>query len=313
MHTDPVPIILDVDPGHDDAVAMMLARADPAVDLRAVTAVAGNQTLDKTEANTLRLASVLGLGDIPVAAGMDRPLVREQITAGEVHGDGGLDGADLDRPACGLDRRHAVDLIIELLLTSSERLTLVPTGPLTNIAAAIRREPGIVERIEQIVLMGGAYGLGNATPSAEFNIHADPEAAHIVFSCGRPLVMMGLDITRQAQATPAVVARMRALGNPVAELFGDLVTFMDDRMRHRFGWEGPPLHDPVPLAWLIDPAVAELAPAAVEVELRGEHTYGRTCCDLFGVTEKEPNAEVGVSLDTERFWGIMERALRFYG
>ena len=207
IRSKPVKIIHDCDPGHDDAVAILMAAVHPAIDLQAVTVVAGNQTLEKTVRNALNICSASGrFSDIPVAAGMSRPMVREQVVAGDIHGESGLDGPVFDEPDVGLDPRHAVDLIIDLLLDSDDPITIVPTGPLTNIGMAIRKEPDIVEKIERIVLMGGAYQHGNVTPSAEFNIYADPEAAHVVFTCGRPIVMMGLDVTRKALATPAMIA-----------------------------------------------------------------------------------------------------------
>jgi ribosylpyrimidine nucleosidase len=312
MADKPVKIILDIDPGHDDAVALMLARIHPRIDLRAVTVVAGNQTLEKTVRNARNVATAVGLTGVPVAAGMSRPMVREQVIADDIHGVSGLDGPVFGEPSVALDPRHGVDLIVELLMASEGDITLVPTGPLTNVAMAMRKEPRIVERIERIVLMGGSYQLGNITPAAEFNIYADPEAAHVVFSSGRPIVMMGLDLTRQALCTPQVVERVRALGNPVANLFVELMEFFAATQRKVFGWQAPPLHDPTTLAWLIDPTLIETRPMHVAVELRGELTYGRTCCDYFGMTKKAPNAEVAVRLDVPRFWDLIVDTLALY-
>ena len=312
MTHKPVKIILDMDPGHDDAVAMMLAWAHPRIDLRAITVVAGNQTLEKTTRNALNVATALGVTGVPVAAGMSGPMVRSQVIADDIHGVTGLDGPTFGDPTVPLDNRHAVQLIIEILMNSAGDITLVPTGPLSNIAMAMRMEPRIIEKIERIVLMGGSYQLGNITPAAEFNIFADPEAAHVVFSSGRPLVMMGLDLTRQAKVFPSVVERMREIGNPVSELFVELMEFFAKTQKEVFGWEGPPLHDPTTVAWLIDPTLIKTKPMAVEVELRGEHTYGRTCCDYFGMTRKAPNAEVALELDTERFWDLIHDTLKLY-
>lgn len=312
MTAAPKKIILDVDPGHDDAVAMMMARIHPAIDLRAVTVVAGNQTLAKTARNALLVAEAIGLA-CPVAAGMSRPMVREPILAGDIHGASGLDGPVFGEPALALDGRHAVDLLIETLLDSDGDITVVPTGPLTNVAMAMRKEPAIVEKIERIVLMGGSYQLGNVTPAAEFNICADAEAAHVVFSSGRPLVMMGLDLTRQALCGADVVERARKLDNPVATLFVELMEFFTKTQREVFGWTAPPLHDPTTVAWLIDPTLFETKAMRVDVELRGEHTYGRTCCDYFGVTGREPNVEVAVGLDVPRFWDLLIGCLALYG
>jgi ribosylpyrimidine nucleosidase len=328
----PVKIILDCDPGHDDAAAILMAAAHPSIDLKAITVVAGNQTIEKTARNALNVASATGrCASVPIAAGMPRPMVREQIIAGDVHGASGLDGPTFGEPSASLSDRHAVDLIIDLLMASDADITLVPTGPMSNIGMALRKEPKIASKIERIVLMGGAYQLGNVTPSAEFNIYADPEAAHIVFNCGRPIVMMGLDVTRKALATAEEVSRIKSLGSPQAALFGEMMEFFANAQKRIFGWEAPPLHDPVTIAWLIDPSCVTLKPMRVEVELRGELTYGRTSCDFFGLESSgEPgggfraagsplarpigaNAQVAVDMDFRRFWDIVYDAFALYG
>ena len=329
----PVKIILDCDPGHDDAVAILMAAVHPAIELMAVTVVAGNQKLEKTARNALNVASSSGrCANVPVAAGMSRPMVREQVTAGDIHGVSGLDGPTFGPPSISHDPRHAVDLIIELLMASDGDITLVPTGPLTNVAMALRKEPRIAEKIERIVLMGGTYQLGNVTPSAEFNIYADPEAAHVVFTCGRPIVMMGLDITRKVRATPDVIARVRSLGNPQSILFAEMMEFFAKTQKEIFGWDGPPLHDPTTIAWLIDPECVELKDMRVEIELRGELCYGRTSCDFFGLENSEAspgtsmfkaggslarpagaNARVAVDINAPRFWDIVYDTFALYG
>ncbi|WP_253205867.1 nucleoside hydrolase [Clostridium estertheticum] len=213
-------IILDVDPGHDDAIAILLAAKNPNIELVAITVVSGNQTLEKTTKNALDICSAVGINNVPVAAGMSVPMIRKkQVVANNIHGESGLDGPHFGKQTVKLDSRHAVDLIIEILLNSNNDITLVPTGPLSNIAMAMKKEPLIVPKIKQIVLMGGSYQLGNVTPSAEFNIHSDAEAAQVVFSCGRPIVMMGLDLTRQALATIEVVNRIKTLNNTASNLF----------------------------------------------------------------------------------------------
>src|SRR5256885_7456766 len=209
-------IILDCDPGHDDAMAILLANGNPEIELLAITTVAGNQTLEKTSLNARRVCTVAGIRDVPVAAGCDRPLIRELKTAAYIHGESGLDGPSFGEPTVPLDGRHAVDLIIELLMRSKGDITLVPTGPLTNIAMALRKEPRIVQKAREIILMGGAYTRGNTTPAAEFNIHVDPEAAAIVFTAGWPLTMVGLGLSHQAPSTPAPLARLAAPGSPAA-------------------------------------------------------------------------------------------------
>lgn len=304
-------VILDVDPGHDDAVAIMLAAKNPKIDLLAITTVAGNQTLDKTTKNALNICSHLGI-NVPIAAGMDRPMVRDQIIADDIHGETGLDGPEFGEITVELDKRHAVDLIIELLMESDGDVNLVPTGPLTNIAMAMRKEPRIVDKIKRIVLMGGAYTIGNVTPSAEFNILVDPEAAHVVFTSGRPIVMMGLDLTRQAKATREVIEKMKTIDNKASKLFVDIMEFFTKTQREVFGWEAPPTHDPTTIAYLIDPSIIETKPMHVEIELRSPTSYGRTICDYFGVTGKEPNAEVAAKLDFDKFWNLIYETLKMY-
>lgn len=305
-------IILDCDPGHDDAIAILLAAHAPTLQLEAITTVAGNQTLEKTSRNALRICSFAGITSVPIAAGMDRPLVRELHTAGSIHGASGLDGPMLPDASLSLAPIHAVDLIIKLLLASAGDLTIVATGPLTNIATALRREPRIVPKIQQIVLMGGAIGLGNWTPAAEFNIFVDPEAAYLVFGCGRPVTMIGLDVTHQALATPKVRARIRALGSPVALVVDELLGFFAGTYRRVFGFASPPLHDPCAVAYLMEPEIVRTRAMHVDIELNGQHTLGRTVCDVHGVTGQPANAEVGVSLNAARFWDTLIATLATY-
>lgn len=305
-------IVLDCDPGHDDAIAILLAARAPGITLEAITTVAGNQTVDKTAYNALRVCSLAGIHSVPIAKGMDRPLVRDLVTAASIHGSSGLDGPSLPEPTLTLAPLHAVDLLIELLLASEGDLTIVATGPLTNIATAMRRESRIVPKIQRIVLMGGAIGLGNWTPAAEFNIYVDPEAAHIVFSCGRPVTMVGLDVTHTALATPEVRSRIRALGTPVAHLVDDLLGFFAETYLRVFGFAAPPLHDPCAVAHVVDSTLLRTQPMRVEIELRGEWTLGRTVCDAHGVTGKLANAQVGVGIDAPRFWDLLIETLATY-
>lgn len=305
-------IILDCDPGHDDAVAIIMAAKHPMIDLLGITIVAGNQTLEKTTRNGLNVVQKLGL-DVPVYAGCGIPMVRDrQIIADDIHGETGLDGPVFDPLTREAEKEHAVDFIIRTLMESDGDVTLVPTGPLTNIAMAMRREPKIVDKIQEIVLMGGAYQLGNVTPAGEFNIVADAEAAYVVFNSGRPVVMMGLDLTRQALCYPEIVERMRSIGNPASDLFADLMTFFGKTQKAVFGWEGGPLHDPTCIAYLINPDCIEVKDMYTEVEIRSERCYGRTLCDFFGITGKEPNSKVAVKLDKEGFWNTVEECLKLY-
>lgn len=310
----PRKVILDVDPGHDDAVAILLAAASPEIELLAITAVAGNQTLPKTSLNARRVCSVAGISGVPVAAGCDRPLVRPQRIAENIHGDSGLDGPTFaGEPSVPLDPRHAVDLIVELLMASNGDIVLVPTGPLTNVATAMRREPRIVERIRHISLMGGAWGFGNQTPSAEFNILVDPEAARIVFESGAPITMCPLELTHQAKATPDVIARIEAVGTPLARFVVEMLGFFASTYKRMHGFDGPPLHDPTAVAWVIDPGLFETRMAHVDIETHAEFSYGRTVVDLHDVLGLPRNVEVATTLDVPRFWDLVIGAIASYG
>lgn len=304
-------IILDCDPGHDDAVAIMLAAINPKIELLGITVVAGNQKLEKTVNNTLKVCNHLNL-NVPVYSGMSRPMIREQLIADDIHGETGLDGPKFEELKIKAENKHAVNFIIDTLMNSDEKITLVPTGPLTNIGMAIRFEPKIIEKINRIVLMGGSYQLGNMTPAAEFNILADPDAAHIVFSSGVKLVMMGLDLTRQASATKEVVEKIKSLNNKASKLFVDLMEFFAASQKNVFGWTAPPVHDPTTIAYIIDPECIEVKPMFCEIELWSERSYGRTLCDYFGILKKKPNVDVAVKLDFDRFWNLVYENLKLY-
>lgn len=304
-------IILDCDPGHDDAVAIMLAAINPKIELLGITVVAGNQKLEKTVNNALKVCNHLNL-DVPVFSGMSRPMIREQLIADDIHGETGLDGPKFEELKIKAEDKHAVNFIIDTLMNSDEKITLVPTGPLTNIGMAIRFEPRIIEKINRIVLMGGSYQLGNMTPAAEFNILADPDAAHIVFSSGVKVVMMGLDLTRQASATKEVVEKIKSLNNKASKLFVDLMEFFAASQKNVFGWSAPPVHDPTTIAYIIDPECIEVKPMFCEIELWSERSYGRTLCDYFGILKKEPNVDVAVKLDFDRFWNLIYENLKLY-
>ena len=305
-------IILDCDPGHDDAIAILLAAHHPDIDLLAITTVAGNQSLDKTTLNALKVCSLANIRNVPVARGMDRPLVRPARHAANIHGESGMDGPNIPEPDIEPAPQHGVDLLIDLLMNSDGDITIVPTGPLTNIATAIRREPAILPRIKAISLMGGAIGVGNRMPAAEFNIWADPEAAAIVFDCGRPLTMSPLEVTHQALATGEVLDRLRAVNRPVASFAADLLTFFGDTYRNVFGFPAPPVHDPCAVAAVIDPDILQAHTIRVEVETEGEWTSGRTVCDIYGVLGKEPNVRVGYALDVPRFWEMLISTILTY-
>lgn len=296
-------VLLDCDPGHDDALAILLAARHPAVDLRAITTVAGNQTLARTTLNARRICTVAGI-DVPIAAGSDRPLAQEPLIADGIHGESGLDGPEFPAPTTPLDPRSALELAEQV---RREPTTVIATGPLTNVAELLRRGTGNVRRI---VLMGGSTGRGNMAPLAEFNILADPEAADVVFRSGVPITMCGLDVTHQALATADVLARIEAIGTPLARTCHQLLTFFAATYREVFGFESPPVHDPVAVAAVIDPAIVEGRPVNVEIELTGTYTRGATVVDLHGVTGRRPNATVATGLDVAAFWDLMIDAIR---
>ena len=305
------PIVLDCDPGHDDALAILLAAAAPSLHLVAITTVAGNQSLDKTALNARRICSVAGIREVPVAAGCDAPLVGRRIASPEIHGESGLDGPAFGEPTVPLDPRHAVDVILDAARTY-DGLVLVATGPLTNVATALARDPGLAQRLQRVVLMGGAIGLGNATPAAEFNIGADAEAARAVFESGVPITMVPLETTHRALATPAVMDRIAALDFPLAHLCVDLLKFFAQTYLRVFGFAAPAVLDPCAVAWLIDPSIVPTRHMRVDIETKAEFSYGRTICDVHAVTGRSPNVDVGVDLEVDRFWDLMIGALASY-
>jgi inosine-uridine nucleoside N-ribohydrolase len=305
-------VILDCDPGHDDALAILLAAHHPALELLAITTVAGNQSVEKTSLNALKVCSLAQLEHIPVARGMSQPLLRSVHYAADIHGESGLDGPALPKPSFALFPIHAVDLLIDLLLNSAGDIILIPTGPLTNIAVAMRREPAIIPKIRAISLMGGAIGVGNVTPASEFNIWADPEAAAIVFACGRPITMVPLEVTHQALATPDIILRLRSAQKTVTTLAADLLAFFAEAYRTTFGFAAPPVHDPCAVAAVIDRTIVPTQLMHVDVETVGTFTAGRTVCDVYGKSAQPANVSVGLSLDRERFWDVLIDTLLTY-
>ena len=291
------PVVLDCDPGHDDAIALLLALASPEVDLVGVTTVHGNQTLEKTTDNALRVLALVGREDVPVAMGADRPLVRELHVAAHVHGDSGLDGPELPPRASEPVEQHAVDFLVERVNPDT---VLVPVGPLTNVALALDR--GM--RPARIVLMGGAIGEGNMTPAAEFNIWADPEAAARVFASGLDVTMIGLDVTHSALLTPAWAERFRAAGR-VGTFVAELVGFFKQYHARTYGWDGAPIHDAVALAHAFRPGIVRTEHVNIEVELESELTRGRTVVDRWHRTDRAPNADVGVEIDSDAFLELL--------
>ncbi|MEE9691348.1 pyrimidine-specific ribonucleoside hydrolase RihA [Aeromonas hydrophila] len=308
-----LPVILDCDPGHDDAIALILALASPELKVLAVTTSAGNQTPDKTLNNALRILTLLGRDDIPVAAGAPKPLARELIIADNVHGESGLDGPTLPDPGFAPVAMTALELMAKCLRESPEPVTLVPTGPLTNIALLLAAHPELKSKIARIVLMGGAAGAGNWTPAAEFNIYVDPEAADMVFKSGLPIIMCGLDVTHEAQVMDEDIERVRAITNPVAQCVAGLLDFF--MIYHRdpkWGFAGAPLHDPCTIAWLLAPALFHGVECRVDIETGGTHTSGMTVVDRYGLTGKAANALVLLGLDRAGFIDLLVTRLRAF-
>ena len=302
-------IILDCDPGHDDAMAILLAHGTPEVSLAAITTVAGNHRLDLTTLNALRICTLAGITDVPVAAGCATPLLRPLATAEDIHGTEGLEGHPWSEPNLRAVPDHAVDLIVDLVMASPGEITLVPTGPLTNIAVAVRKEPRIAGRVREVVLMGGSYTGGNVTPAAEFNIYVDPEAAAIVFGAGWPVTMVGLEVTRKASASEAVFERIAKLDSAVGGAVGGMLRFYQDQQSRAAAGASrvePPVHDPCAVARVARPELVPCREAHVEVEVAGALTTGMTVTDF----KRHPNALVGTGLDVDGFWDLFLEALR---
>ncbi|WPO21116.1 pyrimidine-specific ribonucleoside hydrolase RihA [Raoultella ornithinolytica] len=309
-----LPIILDCDPGHDDAIAMVLALASPELDVKAITASAGNQTPDKTLRNVLRMLTLLRRQDIPVAGGARKPLMRELIIAENVHGESGLDGPALPEPDFAPQNVTAVELMAKTLRESPQPVTIVATGPQTNVALLLNSHPELHDKIARIVLMGGAMVLGNWQPAAEFNIYVDPEAAEIVFQSGIPVVMAGLDVTHRAQIHGLDIERFRQVGNPVATIVAELLDFFVEYHKDaKWGFTGAPLHDPCTIAWLLKPELFTSVERWVGVETQGKYTQGMTVVDYYFLTGKQPNTTVLLDIDRERFVDLLVERLAFYG
>jgi purine nucleosidase len=304
-------IIIDTDPGQDDAVAIMLALASPELEVVGITAVAGNVPLALTQKNARKVCELAGRPDIMVCAGAERPMKRDLVTAEYVHGKTGLDGPDLPEPRMELQDKHAVDFIVETLLgEESGTITLCPLGPLTNIALAIEKEPRIVPRIREIVLMGGGFFEGgNTTPAAEFNIYVDPHAADIVFRAGVPITMMPLDVTHKALSKATRVAAFRNIGNRTGIAVSEMLAFSERFDEAKYGTDGGPLHDPCVIAWLLKPELFGGRDCNVVIETQSELTMGMTVVDWWGVTDRPKNAHVVRDIDADGFFALLAERL----
>jgi purine nucleosidase len=306
--THPRPVIIDTDPGQDDAVALLAALASPEeLEILAITAVAGNVPLDLTVANCLALVELSDRRDVPVYRGSSRPMVKELVTAEYVHGPTGIDGAGLPRPSLEEAEGHAVDRIIELLMSRRDaEVTLCTLGPLTNIGMAMTREPRIIPKIGQMVMMGGGFFEGgNTTPAAEFNIYVDPHAAHVVFRSGVPLVVMPLDVTHKALTTRDRLKRFTDLGTKAGASVAGMLDFYDRWDMDKYGFEGGPLHDPTVIAYLLQPELFSGKHVNVEIEIHSLLTEGMTVIDWWEVTGREPNALVMNEIDANGFFDLL--------
>lgn len=304
-------LIIDTDPGQDDAVAILLALASPELDLLGITTVAGNVPLVLTQENARKICDLAGRTDMPVFAGANAPLGRPLVTAEHVHGRTGLDGPVLPPPVTPLQDRHAVDFLIETIRTEdADSVTIAPVGPLTNIAMALREAPDIAARIQQIVLMGGGYFEGgNITPAAEFNIYVDPEAAAEVFGAGIPIVMMPLDVTHKVLTTSARTRKIRDIGSRTAVAVADMLEFFERFDEEKYGSDGGPLHDPCTIAWMLRPGMFSGRQCNVEIETKSDLTMGMTVIDWWQVSDRSHNAFVVGDVDADAFFELVTERL----
>jgi len=303
-------IIIDCDPGHDDAVNLILAAKNPSLEILGITVEAGNQTIEKTALNTLNLAQYLDIV-APISKGFGKPLKRTPMTCAAIHGESGLDGVSFPKLNIKLDQRDAVTLLHDLL-TNNNDVIIVPTGPLTNIALLLIKYPKLKSKIKSIVLMGGSIGHGNVTPAAEFNIVCDPEAADVVFNSGVPVYMLGLDVTRKALVLPNVIKRMEAINNKASKLFCDLMVVFNQNQKKIFGFSGAPLHDPATIISILNNKVIKFKKMNVVIDVTGGPSYGRTNCDQFDYLHQPKNAYVAVDINVEEYWNEVEKGLRNY-
>ena len=304
-------VILDCDPGHDDAIAILLLGSKKYFNVLGITTTCGNQTIEKTTKNALNVISYLGL-NYKVYMGATRPLKREAVICDAIHGESGLDGFIFPKHNLVPEKMNAATFMVKAIKESKEKVTVITTGPMTNLALAILKDKSIVNNIEKIVLMGGSIGAGNVTPAAEFNINCDAEAADICFKCGAPIYMVGLDVTRKVLVTKDIVERMSHIKTSAAEMFVALMKFFNKTQKEVFNLDGGPLHDPVTIASLIDPTLVHFEFVNTEIDTYPSISYGRTNCDIPGYLGKEKNSFVATSINVDRFFDIIEEALKSY-
>lgn len=303
-------IILDCDPGHDDAVAILLAGKNPKINLLGISVVAGNQTIEKTAKNAYNVASYLGI-KVPIAIGCEFPMVRDRVICASIHGESGLDGFDFPKIDYHFDKRHGVQLIIDSIL-NNDHVTVVATGPLTNVAMAIKLEPKILKKIDEIILMGGSVDNGNTSPAAEFNIMCDPEAAHVVFTSGVTVKMIGLNVTRKVIVEDEVISRMEKINNAASDMFVKLMHVFNENQRKTFGIKAGPLHDPATIASIIDEDLIKYQKMNAVIDISHGPSYGRTNCDVFDYLHAEKNAYVAMDINVDKYWDIVEEGIKSY-
>lgn len=301
----PIPIILDCDPGHDDAIALLLAVESPRIDLRAVTTTFGNCSVDDATRNALRILTLAGATSIPVAKGAAGSLGGTSDLGNYVHGRSGLDGPDMPEPGFAPSELSATALMAQVLSSSRENVTVVATGPITNVAALFREHPEVICKIEQIIFMGGSVDRGNHTPTAEFNTYADPEALAVVLASGLPIKMVGLNLTHQALATPTVVSRMKAMNHDIGRIAAEWMGFFGSSYRAIWEFDSPPVHDPCTVATMIQPDLITWRDCFVAVETTGQWTRGTTVVDLHGRYQQPANVQVAMTLDADRYWELV--------
>jgi len=303
-------IILDCDPGHDDAIAILLSGLKDQFNLLGISVVAGNQTIEKTAKNALNVATYLGI-DVPIAIGCEFPMVRERVICAAIHGESGLDGFEFPKYEKKFDQRHGSQLIIDSIM-NNEDVTVIATGPLTNVAMAMKLEPKIIRRIKEVVIMGGSVDNGNTSPAAEFNIMCDPEAAHVVFTSGAKVKMVGLNVTRKVLVTDEVISRMEKINNKASDMFVKLMKVFNENQRKTFGVKAGPLHDPATVASLIDDSLIKYQKMNVVIDISHGPSYGRTNCDVFDYLHAPHNAFVAMDIDVDKYWDIIEKGIKSY-
>ena len=305
-----IPVILDGDPGHDDAIAWVFAKASPMLDIKAVCSVSGNQTIEKTTYNSRRICALLGI-DAPFARGAVKPLMVDPVTAGNWHGDSGLDGPAMPEPDRDMEQLSAPDLMAKVISESSGKVTIIATGPLTNVAGLLLSHPEVKEKIERISIMGGGVTHGNWNPAAEFNIWEDPEAAWLVFNSSIPMNMCGLDVTEKAIIKPDEIPAIRAVGNQAADIVAGWLEFFI-RYPMDIGYEGAPVHDPCAVLVLTHPEIFTFRDLHVDIELAGTLTRGETVADFRAFSDKKPNVTCALDIDRERYVELLIEALKTY-